>query len=74
MRRLCRFEGSGDGECDRFAVRSALCLLDSFRYLCIKDRMVFHLFFGLGSNSYLTSLVQVSRQNRRRQEISEVSK
>ena len=50
------------------------CLLDSFRYLCIKDRMVFHIFFGLGSNSYLTSLVQISRQNCRRQEISEVSK
>lgn len=36
---------------------SALCLLDLFRYLCIRDRMVFHRFFGLGSNSYLASLV-----------------
>lgn len=56
MQRLCRFEGSGDGECDRFAVRSALCLLDSSRYLCIRDRMVFHLFFGLGSPDFKAKL------------------
>ena len=35
---------------------SALCLLDSFRYLCIRDRMVFHLFFGLGSPDFKAKL------------------